>query len=294
MRIVSLLPATTEIACALGAGADLVGVTHECDFPSEVSNLRRVTRTRIPRDAAQAEIDRLVTTAAAGGPPTEELDVDALRQLDPEVILTQDLCAVCAVPAGRVDDALASLGCRAEVVSFDPGSVEEILDGVLRIGTALERAAAAEQVVRGLRSRLDVVAARVEGRPRPKVLTLEWGDPLFNAGHWIPDMVALAGGAPTLANPGRDSTRISWEDVAASGAEVVVFAPCGLGLDAAADLGRALLDHDELAGARVVVAVDADAYFVRPGPRVVDGIEQLSGVLHPGLGPPLAGVVPLR
>jgi iron complex transport system substrate-binding protein len=282
MRIVSLLPAATEIVYALGVEDELVGVTDECDWPAAARTKPRVSRSLLPAGATPAEIDALVTA----GPATSALDEAVLAELTPDVILTQDLCAVCAVPAGDVDAALDAIGCRADVVSLDPSSLDEVLDGIARVGAVVGRAAVAADVVAGLRARLDRVAALVAGRPRRRVFVLEWGDPPFNGGHWLPEMVDRAGGTPVLAEPGRDSVRVSWDDIAAAAPDVVVFAPCGYGLDGAVGQGRLLLDQAALAGAEVW-AVDADGCFVRPGPRLVDGVEILAAVLHPEVAGPV-------
>ncbi|MCU1483527.1 MAG: transporter substrate-binding protein [Actinomycetia bacterium] len=286
MRIVSLLPSATEIVYALGLGDQLVGVTHDCDFPADARTKARVSRTLLPPDATPVEIDRLVTAASVpGGSPTEVLDEDVLARLDPELIITQDLCAVCAIPTDDVQAALTTLGCTAEVVSLDPSSIDEVLAGISQVGAATRTDAEAAALVAGLRDRLDRVRASVHGLPRRRVFALEWGDPPFNGGHWIPEMIELAGGAPVLCEPGRDSVRVGWDQIAAAEADVVVFTPCGYSLDEAAAEGKGLLDRPEIAGAEVW-AVDADSLFVRPGPRLVDGIEVLAALLHPdAVGP---------
>jgi iron complex transport system substrate-binding protein len=282
VRIVSLLPSATEIVYALGAEDELVGVTHECNWPDGALAKPRVSASLLPPDATPAEIDALVSA----GPATTSLDEALLAALDPDVILTQDLCAVCAVPAGDVDAALTSIGCQAEVVSLDPGSLDDVLDGITRVGAVLERPALAEQVVSSLRARLDRVDALVAGRPRRRVFVLEWGDPPFNGGHWLPEMVERAGGTPVLCRPGADSVRVTWDDIAAADPEVVVFTPCGYGLEAAAEQGLALRSQPALQGVELW-AVDADGCFVRPGPRLVDGVEVLAALLHPEVAGPV-------
>ena len=274
-RIVSLLPSATEIVYALGADDRLVGVTHECTHPASARVDKQVlTRSLLPVGASPAEIDALVS----GSGPTEALDEEALALLAPDVILTQDLCAVCAVPAGDVDAALSRLGCTAEVVSLDPSTLDDVLDGIVRVGAAIGARAAADELVASLRARLDGVRARVAGAQVRRVFVLEWGDPPFNGGHWIPDMVAIAGGEPVLANPGRDSVRVSWDDVRAADPDVVLFTPCGY--DLAGAIGQAV-DLPDL-GRTEVWAVDADDLVVRPGPRLVDGVEAFEAVLHRG------------
>ena len=275
MKVVSLLPAATEIVYALGAADRLVGVTHECTFPASARTDNRVlTRSLLPLGSSPAEIDALVSAPGA----TESLDEDGLAALAPDVILTQDLCAVCAVPAGDVDAALGRLGCTADVVSLDPSTLDDVLDGIVRVGDAIGARAAADALVAELRARLDAVRARVAGAARRRVFVLEWGDPPFNGGHWIPEMVEAAGGAPVLANPGVDSVRVSWDDVRAADPDVVLFTPCGYDLAGAVDQAAALPDL----GRAELWAVDADDLVVRPGPRLVDGVEAFEAVLHGG------------
>jgi iron complex transport system substrate-binding protein len=283
MRIVSLLPSATEIVYALGLDDQLVGVTHECNWPADALTKRRVSRSLLPSGAAPEEIDALVSAAGlAGGTPTEVLDDAALAQLEPDLILTQDLCAVCAIPASDVATALEVLGCTSEVVSLDPSTIDEVLDGILRIGHATDRDREAATLVRGLRARIAAVRATVAALPRRRVFALEWGEPPFNGGHWIPEMIEAAGGEAVLAEPGRNAVRVTWDQIGAARPDVVVFTPCGYTLDAAAREGRTFLGRPELDGVEVW-AVDADNHFVRPGPRLVDGIEVLAGLLHPGL-----------
>jgi len=291
MRIVSLLPSATEIVYALGLEDHLVGVTNECDWPPEARTVRVVSRSALPPVAEPAEIDRLVSTSIGGGQPIYRLDTDAIRDLGPDLVLSQDLCAVCAVPSGYVNQALDVLGCQAEVVSLDPSSLDEVLDGVLQVGKAARVQERAEEVVAGLRERLASVQAAVQGLERPRVFALEWGDPPFNGGHWVPEMLQVAGAEALLACPGTPSVRVTWEQIAAVAPQVVVFMPCGYGLQAAADeANRTLLQRPELAGVEATIAVDASAYCSRPGPRLVDGVEILAAALHPGrLPPPPAG-----
>jgi iron complex transport system substrate-binding protein len=291
MRIVSLLPSATEIVYALGLAEHLVGVTDECDWPPQARTVPVVSRSALPPVAEPAEIDRLVSASIGGGQPLYRLDTEAIRQLRPDLVLAQDLCAVCAVPSGQVTQALDVLGCRAEVVSLDPSSLDEVLDGVLQVGKAAGVPERAEEVVAGLRERLDRVQATVEGLERPRVFALEWGDPPFNGGHWVPEMLQVAGADAVLGCPGTPSVRVTWAQIAAVAPQVVVFMPCGYGLQAAVEeASRTLLARPELAGVEAIVAVDASAYCSRPGPRLVDGVEILAAALHPGrLPPPPAG-----
>jgi len=291
MRIVSLLPSATEIVYALGLEDHLVGVTDECDWPPQARTVQVVSRSALPPVAEPAEIDRLVSASIGGGQPIYQLDTQAIRELRPDLVLSQDLCAVCAVPSGQVNQALDVLGCQAEVISLDPSSLDEVLDGVLQVGTAAGAEQPAREVVAGLRERLDHVQTAVEGLERPRVFALEWGDPPFNGGHWVPEMLQLAGGEPVLACPGSPSVRVTWAQIAAVAPQVVVFMPCGYDLQAAVDeASRTVLQRPELAGVEAIIVVDASAYCSRPGPRLVDGVEILAAALHPGrLPPPPAG-----
>ena len=291
MRILSLLPSATEIVYALGLEAHLVGVTDECDWPPQARTVQVVSHSALPAAAEPAEIDRLVSASIGGGQPIYRLDTDTIRDLRPDLVLAQDLCAVCAVPSGHVTQALDILGCQAEVISLDPSSLDEVLDGVLQVGTAAGAEQPAREVVAGLRERLDHVQTAVEGLERPRVFALEWGDPPFNGGHWVPEMLQLAGGEPVLACPGSPSVRVTWAQIAAVAPQVVVFMPCGYDLQAAVDeASRTVLQRPELAGVEAIIVVDASAYCSRPGPRLVDGVEILAAALHPGrLPPPPAG-----
>jgi iron complex transport system substrate-binding protein len=281
VRIVSLLPSTTEILFAVGAGDDVVGVTFECDHPIEARTRRIVSDTTLPTGLAPAEIDAAVRERLAAGADLYRLDDGALRELDPDVVVTQDLCAVCAIDVSNVDDALAHLGCHAEVVTIDPMRLDDVLSSITRLGAVTGHDADAEQVVASLRRRLDDVAAAVAGRARPRVAVLEWTEPLFCPGHWVPDLVEAAGGTNVLGEAGARSHPIEPDAIAAARPDVIVVAPCGFRLDGAADLARALLASGALPDGVPVWAVDADALIVRPGPRLVDGVEALAGILHP-------------
>jgi iron complex transport system substrate-binding protein len=280
MRVVSLLPSATEIVYALGLGDQLVGVTFECDEPASARRDKVVVvGGRDTSGMTPAAIDAYVRAQLAAGQDLYTLQADALAALAPELILTQDLCRVCALPAGHVADALDYLGCTAEVVCLDPHSLDEVLATILTVGQRAGAPERAERLVAGLRERLAAVAGRVAGRPRPAVAVIEWTDPPFTAGHWVPDLVTAAGGRPVAADPGGRSAQASWEQVAAAGPEVVVVAPCGFHLDQAA--AQAELAARRLPGIPVW-AIDADGLVVRPGPRLVDGAEALAAIVHPG------------
>ncbi len=281
MRIVSLLPSTTEILFDLGAGDHVVGVTFECDHPVEARERTIVSTSAMPEGMTPSQIDAFVAEALRRGDDLYHLDEGALAGLDADLVVTQDLCAVCAVDVSVVDDALAHLGCTAEVLTIDPHTLEEVLASVGTLGKATGTEGRATELVASLRTRLDDVVRRSADRPRPRTLVLEWTDPAFAPGHWVPEMVALAGGDSVLGTPGERSFRVGWDDVRAARPEVVVCAPCGFDLAASRGLAEALVSTGELPGDVPVWAVDANASFARPGPRLVDGVEALAGILHP-------------
>ena len=278
MRIVSLIPSATEILFAVGAGDDVVGVTFECDFPAEARQRRVVSTSAMPEGLTPREIDDFVGAALAAGADLYRLDAGALAELDADLVVTQDLCAVCAVDVSTVDDALAHLGCRAEVATIDPHTLDDVLASIVEVGRRTARESQAAAVVAALQDRLAAVEARVAGRPRPRVLVLEWTDPPFAPGHWIPEMVSRAGGEPTLGVAGNRSGRITWDEAVGSRPDVVVCAPCGFDLEGSTSLAEGV--RHRFPGVPVW-AVDADGHFARPGPRLVDGVEVLAQVLHP-------------
>jgi iron complex transport system substrate-binding protein len=284
MRVVSLLPSTTEILFAVGAGDDVVGVTFECDFPTEARTRRIVSSTSLPEGLAPAEIDAHVSAAMAAGEDLYRLDAGALTDLDADLVVTQDLCAVCAIDVSVVDDALAHLGCTAEVLTFDPHTLDEVLASVVTLGEAVGRGAEARALETSLRERLAAVRERVSARgatPRPRVLLLEWTDPPYAPGHWIPEMIEAAGGECVLGTAGEKSVRVPWEAVHEARPDVVLVAPCGYDRPGAQTQADALVAAGLLPDGVRVHAVDADAMWARPGPRLVDGVEELAAVLHP-------------
>jgi iron complex transport system substrate-binding protein len=280
VRIVSLLPSATEILFALGAGDDVVGVTFECDTPAEARTRTVVSTSAMPSGLAPSEIEAYVATAVGRGDDLYHLEADALRSLDPTMVVTQDLCAVCAVDVHTVDDALVHLGCRADVLTLDPHTLDDVLDSIVLLGRATGREEAATELVGSLRLRLAGFWRRTMGRDRPRVAVLEWTDPPYAPGHWIPEMVELAGGECVLGRPGEKSTRIGWDEVYAARPEVVVVAPCGYDRAGAQAQADRLAREDLLPRGALVHAVDADGMWARPGPRLVDGIEELASVLH--------------
>jgi iron complex transport system substrate-binding protein len=280
VRIVSLLPSTTEILFAIGAGDDVVGVTFECDYPAEARSRRIVSTSAMPEGLTPAEIDAFVGAAMARGDDLYHLDEGALSGLDADLVVTQDLCAVCAVDVSVVDDALAHLGCTAEVITIDPHTVDEVLDSILTLGRATGRLDEAERLVADQRHRLDVVRRETAGRPRPRVMFLEWTDPPFAPGHWIPEMVSIAGGDAVLGTPGSKSRRVTWEQVSESAPDVVVVAPCGFDRAGSQRLADELVASAVLPTGVPVCAVDANASWARPGTRLPDGVEELAGILE--------------
>jgi iron complex transport system substrate-binding protein len=280
VRIVSLLPATTEILFAVGAGDDVVGVTFECDYPLEARSRTIVSTSAMPEGLTPSEIDAFVSAAAGRGEDLYHLDEGALAGLDADLVVTQDLCAVCAVDVTVVDDALAHLGCRAEVLTVDPHTLDEVFDSILELGRATGHEPAAEGLVASLRLRLETVRAGVPAGPRPRVVLLEWTDPPFGPGHWIPEMIEAAGGEVVLGAAGAKSVRVTWDDVAAARPDVVVAAPCGYDLPGAQALAGELVASGVLPSGVPVHAVDADASWARPGTRLVDGVEELARILR--------------
>jgi iron complex transport system substrate-binding protein len=281
VRIVSLLPSTTEILFAIGAGDDVVGVTFECDFPAEARTRTIVSTSAMPEGLAPAAIDDFVVAAMARGDDLYHLDEGALAGLDADLVVTQDLCAVCAVDVSVVDDALAHLGCTADVLTIDPHTLDEVLDSILTLGRATGHEAGAERLVADQRTRLDVVRRAHGGGARPRVMFLEWTDPPFAPGHWIPEMVEAAGGEPVLATPAQKSRRVTWEAIHEAAPDVFVVAPCGFDRAGCQQLANDLVASGALPPDVPVLAVDANASWARPGTRLLDGVEELAGLLAP-------------
>jgi iron complex transport system substrate-binding protein len=283
MRIVSLVPSATEMLFALGLGSDVVGVTHECDFPEAALELPRVTRDVLPADLSSAQIDAAVKERTLAGESIYELDVEQLHALGPDLIVTQALCAVCAVSYDDVRAIAEELDSRPQVVSLDPHTVGEVLGDARTLAQATDAKDVAVELVRGASERVDRVRLAVRGAGRPRVAALEWLDPPFVAGHWTPQLIEYAGGEDVLGFAGEHSEQRRWEEIAAAQPDVVIVMPCGF--DAELSYREAEMHRDALAtlGAGEVVAVDAAAYFSRPGPRIIDGLELLAHILHPDL-----------
>lgn len=286
MTIVSLLPSTTEICFALGLGDRLGGVTHECDFPPEARTRPHLTRNALPPgEHASADIDRMISERVLNGEAIYDLDRDLLAEIAPDLILTQELCDVCAVSYDEVLDAARALPKVPHVAAFEPRSVEDILDSIVEIARLAGVEERGREVVVDLRARLDAVSRRVTRVEPARVLCLEWLDPPMVGGHWVPEMVRLAGGVDALGPEGQPSVVVTWEAIAASDPDVVILMPCGYDEATTVEKARELESAPEWRSLRAVRAgrvypVDGSAYFNRPGPRVVDGVELLAAVLH--------------
>jgi iron complex transport system substrate-binding protein len=285
MRIVSLVPSATEMLFALGLGPDLVAVTHECDYPPASLELPKVTRDVLPGGLSSAQIDAAVKERTLAGESIYELDTELLRDLRPDLIVTQALCSVCAVSYDDVRAIAEEIDPRPQVISLDPHTLGEVLGDARKLAQVTERKDAAVDLIRNASDRIDRIRLAVRGAKRLRVAALEWLDPPFAAGHWTPQLIEYAGGEDVLGFPGENSEERTWEEVRASQPDIVVVMPCGY--DAEIAHREAEMHRDELAavGAGEVVAVDAASYFSRPGPRVVDGLELLAHILHPELVP---------
>jgi iron complex transport system substrate-binding protein len=281
MRIASLVPSATEALFALGLGDSVVAVTHECDYPERATRLPRLTSSVIPEGLEAAEIDARVREVTARGESLYRLDEPTLAGLDSDLIVTQALCAVCAVSFDDVRAVAARLPSRPAVLSLDPETLDEVLDDVVRLAEACGERPLGQALRDGLGARIAAVEAAVSDRPRRRVATLEWLDPVFVGGHWVPEMVARAGGEEMLGEAGEKSRVVSWEELEAARPDVVVVMPCGLYADEAAAQAREHRERLDELGASRVVAVDAAASFSRPGPRLADGVELLGHILHP-------------
>jgi iron complex transport system substrate-binding protein len=283
MRIVSLVPHATELLFALGLGDDVVAVTHECDFPEAARSLPHVTRDVLPAGLTAGEIDAAVRARTERGEAIYELDAERLRDLEPDLIVTQELCPVCAVSYEDVREVASTIPTNPNVVALDPHTLGESFGDVRTIAQLTDTRDAALDLIARQRSRVDAVRIAVRGAERIPVVALEWFDPVFVAGHWTPQIIELAGGVDVLGFAGEHSQQSTWEVVAAAQPRVVVCMPCGYDAQRSAQEARAHSDELRGVGAERVVAVDAAAYFSRPGPRLVDGLELLANILHPDL-----------
>ena len=291
-RIVSFLPSATEMACALGLSDQLVGITHECDYPPSVKEKPVVVSSAISMATmTQAEIDSIVSERMRNGQSLYQVDEKLLQELAPDLILTQDLCQVCAPSGNEVTQALTALPKKPEILWLTPKSLAQIAGNLRELGEATGRLEKAEELIANGRAILDHVAERARAAStRPRVFCMEWIDPVYCSGHWVPEMVSIAGGVDHLGHEGSDSVRVPWEDVLAWKPEVLVIMPCGFNLHQVLELTPKLCGRSgwhELPAVQQgrVYAVDASSYFARPGPRVVDGTELLAHIIHPDIFP---------
>jgi iron complex transport system substrate-binding protein len=293
MRIVSLVPSATEILFALGLGDEVVAVTHECDYPPAARALPKITRDVLPQDLTAGQIDAAVRARTDQGESIYQLDAEALHELRPDLIVTQALCAVCAVSFEDVRAIAEALESRPQVISLDPRTLGEVLGDIRTLAEATDRRDAGVALVQDAAARIDRVRVAVRDRRRPRVVALEWLEPVYVAGHWTPQLIEYAGGLDVLGMAGEHSERRGWDEVAAVDPDVVVVMPCGY--DAERAHAEAVSFREQLAalGAGEVVAVDVAAYFSRPGPRLIDGLELLAHLLQPESIPEVAARNPL-
>lgn len=287
-QIVSFLPSATEIACALGLSDQLVGITHECDYPPDVKTKPIVVRAALPIETmTQREIDEAVSQRMREGQSLYEVDENLLAQLAPDLILTQDLCQVCAPSGNEVTHALNALSSKPQILWLTPNSIDEIFDNVLELGQAAGCVQRAQDLIADGRARLAAIAAITKELPvRPRVFCIEWIDPIYCSGHWVPEMVRIAGGVDSLSKERADSVRVPWQEVIDWQPEVLIVTPCGYDLQQTIERAHQLFDYpgwSDLPAVKLrrVYAVDANSYFARPGPRVVDGTELLAHLIHP-------------
>ena len=286
MRICSLLPSTTEIVCALGLKENLVGITHECDYPQEISDVRVVTKSLIDHSGSSSqEINRHISEALHSGSGIYAIDNESLEFTNPDLILTQELCEVCAVSYSQVEESVRTLSGNQTVLSFEPSNIGGILDSIIRIGKQTNAESNAKTLVNKSRERINAVRSKSSDSLRkPRVLGLEWLEPPFIGGHWVPEMIEIAGGSPALGEKEAPSREITWEQALASSPEIIVLMVCGF------DLKRTVEEFNLLSESVFwkqyggeIYAVDGSAYFSRPGPRIIDGIEILGEIIHPGI-----------
>jgi iron complex transport system substrate-binding protein len=281
MRIASLVPSATEMLFALGLGDSVVAVTHECDYPEQALSLPRLTRTVLPEGLSAVEIDTTVKAIVAEGRALYELDEERLAELAPDLIVTQAVCAVCAVSYEDVLEVAARLPSRPRVVQQDPNTLGEVLEDVVHLGEAASMTEAGHELRGELEGRLAAVHAAVTGAPQPRVIALEWLDPPYVGGHWVPEMISIAGGDDVAGPPGLKSPEVSWGELSGLRPDVTIAMPCGWYVDASRAQAMEHWERIEALGAKRVYAVDAASTFSRPGPRLVDGVELLAHLLHP-------------
>jgi iron complex transport system substrate-binding protein len=289
VRIVSLVPSATEMLFALGLGDEVTAVTHECDHPAQALDLPKVTRDLIGPGLEPAEIDRAVRELTLEGKAIYALDEERLRELQPDLIVTQALCAVCAVSYDDVVKVAEGIESEPTVLSLDPHTLGEVLGDVRTLADATDRKDAGVDLVQDAAGRIDKVRLAVRAQEPVRVAALEWLDPVYVAGHWTPQLIEYAGGFDVLGLAGEHSEVRSWEEVAAAQPEVIVVMPCGYDAERALEAAYDFADELEAVGAKRVVAVDAAAYFSRPGPRLIDGLELMAHILHPDRVPEAPG-----
>jgi len=289
LRIVSFLPAATEMVFALGLGDNLAGVSHECDFPPQAKQKPIVVKPALALDKMTLrEIDIAVAERIGSGQSLYQVDEILLRGLKPDLIVTQNLCQVCAPSGNELTVALKTLGSKPEIVWMSPHSIEEIFQNILELGRATNRLREAEKIISECRARLEKISSQTKNLSRPKIFCVEWADPVYCAGHWVPEMVEIAGGVDELARKGTDSVRIKWDDVRKYAPEILILSPCGFHLAQALEqisILKSLPGWAEIPAVRnrKVFCADANSYFARPGPRVVEGTELLAHLIHPEL-----------
>jgi iron complex transport system substrate-binding protein len=286
MRIASLVPSATEMLFALGLGESVVAVTHECDYPREARSLPQLTRTVLPSGLDARGIDTAVKATVGEGQALYELDEDRLESLEPDLIVTQAVCDVCAVSYEDVLEVAARLPSRPRVVQQDPSTLGEMLEDVIRLGEATGMEAEAHELRGELEGRLATVRAAVSGANRPRVIALEWLDPPYVGGHWLPEMISIAGGEDVAGPPGLKSPEVQWGALSGLGPDVVIAMPCGWYVEESRAQATEHWERIAALGAARVFAVDAASTFSRPGPRLVDGVELLGHILHPDLVDP--------
>jgi len=288
MRICSFLPSTTEIVYALGLGDSLVGVTHECDYPPEARNKTRVIMSFInPKELSSREIEEIISENSRLGKSTYLIDMEALREVNPDIILTQGLCDVCAVSGNEVVEATKVLGHKPEIISLEPKTIDEIIETIQIIGDATGTSKKADELVDELKARvLRIKSLFSKEKDRPRVLCMEWLDPPYVAGHWVPEMVEIAGGDNGISKAGEPSFKVTWNEIVDLAPQVIVLMPCGFNIEDTLNRIENLISNEYWHGLPAtrkghVYLVDANSYFSRPGPRIVDGLEILAKILHP-------------
>jgi iron complex transport system substrate-binding protein len=285
MRVISLVPNGTEILFAVGAGDLVVGVSHECDYPAEARTRPILTGSALRPGMTAAEVDQAVSAQVGSGESLYTLDEARIADLQPDLIVTQQLCPVCAVSTEQVDGAVRPLPRCPDLVSLDPKALADVLADIRQVGEVTGHREEALALVRDLERRLEAVRAAVAGRPRPRVAALEWLDPVFAGGHWVPEMIEIAGGTDVLSSPGSHSARLTWEQIQAADPDLIVAMPCGYDEAGAGTQVETMADRPEWQALRAVregrvYPVDANGCFSRPGPRLVDGIERMAAIFH--------------